>query len=96
MNMVWKNLLYAGRRLQQNPGFALTAVLSLALGIGANIAIFSLVNAIVIQSRPLQAPEELVDIYIEQLYSEDREKAIQGLFTLVAVDDDRRPVPIRR
>ena len=37
-----------------------------------------------------------IDIYIEQLYSEDRQKAIEGKFTLVAVDDNRHPVPIRR
>jgi len=37
-----------------------------------------------------------VDIYIEQLYSEHREKAIQGKFTLVTIDESRRPTPIRR
>jgi predicted permease len=64
VHIIWKNLRYALRRLRQNPGFAFTAVLSLALGIGANIAIFSLVNAILIQSPPIQAPEEVADIYI--------------------------------
>ena len=37
-----------------------------------------------------------IDIYIEQLYSEDRQKAIEGKFTLVAVDENRQPTPINR
>ena len=64
MHTICKNLGYAGRRLRQNPGFACTAVLSLALGIGANIAIFSLVNAVLIQNPPIKAPEEIVNVYI--------------------------------
>ena len=60
----WQNLCYAGRRLTQSPGFAAVAVLSLALGIGANTAIFSLVNAVILAESPFEAPEELVNIYM--------------------------------
>jgi hypothetical protein len=59
----WRNLRYAGRRLIQTPGFTVTAVVSLALGIGANTAIFSLVNAILLRHLPFRTPEELVDVY---------------------------------
>ena len=60
----WRNLRYAGRRLIQRPGFACTAILSLALGIGANTAIFTLVNAILLKELPFKAPQELVNIYL--------------------------------
>ncbi len=62
---VWRNLGYATRRLRQSPGFTLIAILSLAVGIGANTAIFTLINAVLLRQLPLKAPEELVNLYID-------------------------------
>ena len=60
----FRNVRYATRRLLQSPGFTLTAILSLTMGIGANTAIFTLVNAVLLSPLPLQNPETLVDVYM--------------------------------
>ncbi len=54
------DLRHAFRRLRQRPGFTLVAVSTLALGLGANLAIFTLVYAVAYQPRPVRAPHELV------------------------------------
>jgi putative ABC transport system permease protein len=56
---LWQDLRYGARQLRLNPGFAVVSVMSLALGIGANTAIFQLVNAVRLRVLPVQRPEEL-------------------------------------
>ena len=63
MHEVAQDLRLAFRRLLKRPGFTLVAVLSIGIGIGANTAIFSLVNAIALRQAPLERPGELVDLY---------------------------------
>ncbi|MBZ5585931.1 MAG: ABC transporter permease [Acidobacteriia bacterium] len=58
-----RDVRYALRGFRRNPGFATAAVLSLALGIGANAAVFSLVYPLLIRSLPVPHPEELVSLY---------------------------------
>ncbi len=57
---LWQDVRYGSRMLGKNPGFAVVAILTLALGIGVNTAIFSLLDAILLRTLPVSHPESLV------------------------------------
>ncbi|MDQ3173458.1 MAG: ABC transporter permease, partial [Acidobacteriota bacterium] len=62
MTTLLRDLRYGIRMLAKTPGFTLVAVLSLALGIGANTAVFSLLDAVMLRSLPIENPERMLDI----------------------------------
>jgi predicted permease len=88
LDTVAGDLRYALRGFRSAPGFALVAVLSLALGIGANTAIFTLIDAVVLKSLPVSHPEELigvtrdsVNLYTNPLWEQirDRQDMFDGI-----------------
>ncbi len=62
---LWGDVRFGMRLLRLNPVFAITAILSLALGIGANTAIFQLIDAVRLRTLPVEKPEEIARVYID-------------------------------
>ena len=59
---VWQDIRFSARILRNSPAFSLTAIFTLALGIGANTAIFSLIDAVMLKTLPVSHPEQLLQV----------------------------------
>ena len=90
MNTLWQDLSYGARMLCKKPGFTLIVVITMALGIGANTAIFSVINSLLLRPLPVERPDEVVAIsrgdgtaatasYLDYLYYRDQNQVFYGL-----------------
>ena len=90
------DLRFAFRQMLKNPGFTAVAVLTLALGIGANTAIFTVINTLMLRSLPVRKPHELVQVSVAGASGRDHTftypgyerlrngaKSLSGLFAAV-------------
>lgn len=86
MQLLLSDLRHATRRLASQPGFALIAILTLALGIGANTAVFSVLNSVVLSPLPYRNPDQLVRLYTASAAMPDDKGYHNGLDLLDARD----------
>src|SRR6185503_1995742 len=80
MNTILSDVRFGARMLMKNPGVSIIAILALMLGIGANTAIFSVVNAVILGKLPYQNPEQLVTVW-EKREGNDQNSINLGNFT---------------
>lgn len=90
MNTLWKHLRFAVRVLWRNPGFTAVALLVLALGIGANTAIFTVVDAVMFQPLPYRNPGRLVSLWTRVLPGQPNNLRSSG--DTLAGTEDRYPI----
>lgn len=76
---LWKDIQYAARILAKSPGFATVVVCSLALGIGANTAVFSVMNTVLLHGLPYEHPETLATIWSVQKANPDGDQDVVPL-----------------
>jgi predicted permease len=84
MKTIWHDIRFGLRQLRKSPGFTAIAVLSLALGIGANTAIFSIINGILYKTLPVRNPHELrvINWTCHMVYNVNMMAEIQGHYAL--------------
>ena len=89
---VWQDLRYAMRMLRRQPAFSLAAVLTLALGIGATTAMFSVVNGVVIKPLPYPESENVVTVGVSAVFGTERDAQLPAGAPDVRVVRGERPI----
>jgi predicted permease len=84
---VWTDLRFGVRNLRRNPGFALTAVFAIALGVGINTGVFSVLNALLLRDLPVPKPEQLVSIH--QQFEGVKNRTVHGARRMFSTSEYR-------
>ncbi len=85
MHSFWQDVRWAARGLRKTPGFTALAAVTLALGVGANTAIFSVVRGVVLEPLPYERPEEIVRVWPERRFSKEMLAAFEDADSFAAI-----------
>jgi predicted permease len=88
LSNIWNDVRYAVRTLRRNPGFAAAAIAPIALGIGINTGIFSILDAVALQPVPSPKPTELISVY--QQFRGVKERRMHGSRSMFSMPEYRR------
>src|SRR5258707_6518042 len=88
MHSFLQNLRFGARMLRKNPGFAIAAIFTLALGIGGNTAIFTITSSVLLKTLPYDSPQQLISIDVQ---SKDGQSHCFSLNRLDNVHEHNQP-----
>jgi len=90
IDQMWQDVRFAARMLRKNPGFALAAVITLALGIGGNTAVFTVTSAVLLRALPYREPQKLVLVGVQRKNSSEESAGSFSLGRYEQIRDHNR------